>query len=76
MIRISLDELFFDFLDAVKPHVPESDHSFLCLDILRKLEDDGYDLKDLHGHDDVVDEALEEIFPDLGNYDEDGEYDE
>ena len=77
MVRVSLDELFFDFFDAVKSHVPESDHSSLCLDILRTLEDGGHDLHDLHGHDDIVDEALEEIFPDLNDlYDEDGEYDE
>ncbi len=76
MARVSLDELFFDFFDAVKPHVPESDHFSMCLDILRTLEDGGYDLHVLHGHDDAVDEALEEIFPDLSDLYDDGEYDE
>ncbi len=71
MARITLDELFFDFLDAVKPHVSESDHIEMCMDVLRSLDDSGYDLSELHGHDVAVDEALEELFPEL--YD-DGDY--
>lgn len=74
MARLSLDELFFDFFDAVKPHVSESDHATLCIDILRSLDDSGYDLSDLHGHDEVVDEALEEIFPELNAHEDDGDY--
>ena len=74
MDRITLDELFFDFLDAVKSHVPESDHTVMCIDILRSLDDSGYELTNLHGHDVVVDEALEELFPEIYDDGDVGDY--
>ena len=48
----------------------------VCVDIIRTLEDYGYDVNVLKGHDDIVDEALEELFPDLSDSydDEDDEY--
>ena len=64
-MKVDLDEIFFDFFDAAKSHIPESDHVTACIDIIRALEDYGHDLTNLRGHDEVVDEALEEVFPDL-----------
>lgn len=75
MSRVEIDELFFDFFDAAKLHIPDSDHVDFCVDIIRKLEDYGYDLYPLKGHDDVVDEALEVIIPDMAESYED-EYNE
>ena len=75
MSKVELDEIFFDFFDAAKEHIPDSDHIDFCVDIIRKLEDYGHDLATLKGHDDIVDEALETIFPDMVDmYEED--YDE
>ena len=76
MSKVDLDELFFDFFDAVKVHIAESDYVVVCVDIIRTLEDYGYDVNVLKGHDDIVDEALEELFPDLSDSydDEDDEY--
>lgn len=74
MSKVDLEEIFFDFFDVAKQHIPDSDHITMCMDILRSLEDYGYDLTALKGHDDTVDEALEELFPTM--IDEDEEYNE
>lgn len=74
MSKVDLEELFFDFFDVAKQHIPDSDHITMCMDILRSLEDYGYDLNALKGHDDIVDEALEELFPSM--IDEDDEHNE
>ena len=74
MSKVDLDEIFFDFFDAAKQYIPDSDHVLACIDIIRALEDYGYDLSGLKGHDEIVDEALEEVFPDLSEfYDEEEE---
>lgn len=74
MSKVDLEELFFDFFDAVKTHISDSDHVTVCVDIIRTLEDYGYDVNVLKGHDEVVDEALEELFPDLFElYDEESD---
>ncbi len=65
MLKVDLEELFFDFFDVAKQYIPDSDHVTMCIDILRNLEDYGYDLNTLKGHDKTVDEALEEIYPDM-----------
>ena len=65
MPKVDLEEVFFDFFDAVKLHIPDSDHVTACTDVIRALEDYGHDLSILKGHDEIVDEALEEVFPDL-----------
>jgi len=71
MSKVDLEEIFFDFFDAAKQHIPESDHVLVCMEIIRSLDDYGYDLSILKGHDDIVDEALEELFPDMTDvYDE------
>lgn len=73
MTKVEIDEIFFDFFDAAKSHVPDSDHVDFCIDIIRRMEDYGHDLTILRGHDDIVDEALESIFPDMTNLYEDFE---
>lgn len=77
MSKVDLEEIFFDFFDAAKQHIPDSDHVTVCMEIVRSLEDYGYDLSVLRGHDEIVDEALEEVFPDASDgYDEEEEDDE
>jgi len=78
MTKVSLDEVFFDFFDVMKVHVSESDHVVICMELIRSLEDFGYDLNILRGHDDIVDEAMDELYPDASeDYDDDeGENDE
>jgi len=72
MIKVNLDEIFFDLLNAAKPFVPESDHSEMITDILRSLDDQGYDINDLYGHDDEVDNAIDLMHPNLDEeYEED-----
>jgi hypothetical protein len=78
MPKIDLEEIFFDFFDATKAYIPDSDHVLVCIDIIRTLEDYGYDLSVLRGHDDAVDEALDEVFPDMAesyNAEDDDLYD-
>jgi len=75
MSKVELDEIFFDFFDAAKMHIPDSDHIDFCVDIIRKMEDYGHDLTTLKGHDEIVDEALSTIFPDLDDLYEE-EYDD
>lgn len=76
MAKVDIEEIFFDFFDAVKHYIPDSDHVLACTDVIRALEDYGYDLSILKGHDEVVDEALDEVFPDLAELydDEDDDY--
>lgn len=74
MLKVDLEEIFFDFFDVAKQHIPDSDHITMCMDILRSLDDYGYDLNTLKGHDEMVDEALEELFPTM--IDEDEEHNE
>ncbi len=71
MSMVDLEEIFFDFFDAAKQHIPDSDHVLACMDIFHNLEGYGYDLNVLKGHDEIVDEALEEMFPEV---EEDEEY--
>lgn len=74
MSKVDFDELFFDFLEAAKEYVPYSDHVVMCVEVLRSLDDKGYNIKELYGQDDVVDEALEEIYPSL--IDDESEYED
>ena len=67
MSKVDLEEIFFDFFDVTKQYIPESDHVTMCMDILRTLEDYGYNLNTLKGHDKIVDEALEELYPDMSD---------
>jgi len=80
MSKVDLEEVFFDFFDAAKSHISDADQLSLCIDMIRNLEDGGHELGVLKGHDDIVDEALSEVFPDLYdddeevNVDDEGEY--
>jgi len=65
MVKIDLDEIFFEVLEAAKPFVPESDHVEMCLNILRSLNDQGYSFHELYGHEEIVDEALEILYPEV-----------
>lgn len=70
MAKIELGELFFEILEAAKPFVPESDHVEMCLNILRSLDDQGYNLHELYGHEEMVDEALEIVYPGVNEDDD------
>ena len=67
MSKVDLDELFFDFFDSAKDFVPEADHAEMCTEILRTLEDKGYDIQALYGHDTSVDRAIAELYPELSD---------
>ena len=74
MLKVDLEKVFCDLFDVDKQHIPDSDHIAMCMDRLRSLDDYGYDLNTLKGHDEMVDEALEELFPTM--IDEDEEHNE
>ena len=74
MAKVDLEEIFFDFFDIVKPYISDSDHIEVVMELLRNLEECGYNLNVLKGHDDVIDEAFEELYP--SEEDEYNEYDE
>ena len=64
-MKIELEDFFIDFIEAAKPFVPESDHVEMYIEILRSLNDTGYDIQKLHGHDNELDEAIDEIVDDV-----------
>lgn len=68
MTRIELSEVFLECLEAAKPFVPESDHVEMCLNILRSLDDQGYNIRELYELDEIVDEALEMLYPEHDEY--------
>jgi len=74
MAKVDLEDLFFDFLEATKEFVPESDHIQMCLEILRHLEDQGYNVKKFYGQDEVVDEALTDLHPELDEFYEEDDF--
>ena len=61
MSRIELDEVFFDFMTVSARYVPAADQIEMCVEILRELRDKGHDIQVLYGHDEVVDEAFDEL---------------
>ena len=68
MAKVDLEDLFFDFLEAAQEFVPDSDHVMMCLEILRRLDDQGYQVKKFYGHDEIVDEALIDLYPELDEF--------
>ena len=74
MAKVDLEDLFFDFLEATKEFVPDADHIQMCLEILRRLGDQGYNVKKFYGQDEIVDEALTEIYPELDEYYEEDDF--
>jgi len=74
MAKVDLEDLFFDFLEVTKDFVPESDHVMMCLEILRYLEDHGYNVKKFYGHDEIVDNALEDLHPELDEFYEEDDF--
>ena len=73
MARVDLSDVFFEIFDAAKPFVPESDHVEMCVNVMRSLDDQGYNLRELYGIEETVDEALEVLYPDIddNDFDED-----
>lgn len=69
-MKIDLEDFFMDFIEAAKPFVPESDHVEMYVEILRSLHDSGYHIQMLHGHDDELDEAIEEIVDNIDEFNE------
>ena len=74
MAKVDLEDLFFDFLEATKEFVPDSDHVSMCLGILRYLEDQGYNVKKFYGHEEIVDEALIDLHPELDEFYEEDDF--
>jgi len=70
MSRIELDEVFFDFMAVSERYIPAADQIEMCAELLRELRDKGHDIQVLYGHDEVVDEAFEEL-DDIFDYEED-----
>lgn len=73
MARVLLTDIFYVITEVVEDYVPESDYSSMYTEILRSLQDGGYNIKELYGIDDIVDESIEELLFD--EY-EDGEEDD
>ena len=65
------DEIFLELFEAAKEYVPEADHLELCTKLLRTLAENGFDVRSLHGEDEIVDAALDEILESYDEYDED-----
>lgn len=72
-MKIELEDFFIDFIEAAKPFVPEADHVEMYVEILRSLNDSGYDIKRLQGYDSEIDEAIEEIVDNIDEFDDDEE---
>lgn len=70
-MEIELEEFFIDFVEAVKPFVPESDHVEMYIKILQNLHDSGYIIQVLRGHNEEIDEAISEIIDDINEFEED-----
>lgn len=73
MVRIDLDEIFFDFITISERYVPEADQLEMCVELLRELKDKGHNIQVLHGYYDIVDDAFEELDD---NFESDDEEDE
>lgn len=73
-MKIELEDFFIDFIEAVKPFVPESDHVEMYIEILRNLHDLDYNIQMLHGHDSELDEAIGEIIDTVDEFDDEEEY--
>lgn len=65
MTQVDLEEVIINVYNSIINFVPESDHVEMMTDLLRSLENNGYNLKSLFNHNEVIDEALGEIYPDL-----------
>ncbi len=74
MAKVDLEDLFFDFLEAAQEFVPEADHIQMCLEILRRLDDQGYNVKKFYGQDEIVDEALTEMYPEFDEFYEEDDF--
>ena len=71
MIALDTRDIFLEIFEAAKEYVPDSDHVEMCTKLLRTLSEQGFNVRELHGDDDIIDAALEEV---LEEYDDD--YDE
>ncbi len=70
MRALDTRELFLDIFEAAKEYVPDSDHLEMCTKLLMTLSEQGFNIRDLHGDDDVIDEALEEMLEEDHEYNE------
>ena len=57
-------ELFFDMFNVSKEYIQESDHLEFSMKLLDVLDQQGINIRDFHGEDDILDEALSEILED------------
>ena len=72
MSRIDVTELFMELFNTAKEYVPEADHLEMCTKLLHVLSEQGFNIQSLHGDDEIVDQALEELEDDY--QDEEDEY--
>lgn len=72
-----LIEIIEQFYEAAKPFVQDDEHIDLLVEVLKSIQEMGYDARDFYGNSDDIDEALKELYPGLDNdddFDDEDEY--
>lgn len=59
MQRVELGTVFIDVFEVVKKYVPESDIRLMLEELISNMIDEGYELEDLYGEDDLLDSVLD-----------------
>lgn len=67
-------DVLIELLEITKEYVPDADHLELCTKMLVILSQKGFDIELLHGEDEIVDEAIEEVLESFDEYDEEEVY--
>ena len=70
MSKVNLEDAFFDIMSVVIQFVDESSHIELYTELLQEMKSKEYDIKDLYGHDETVDDAFDEISDELDDYED------
>ena len=71
---INADDVFSELFNLTKEYVPEADHLELCTKMLVCLSQHGFNIELLHGEDDIIDEAIEEVLESYEEYDVEEDY--
>lgn len=70
MVAFDTRDIFLEIFEAAKEYVPDSDHVEMCIRLLTTLSEQGFNVRQFHGDDDVIDEALEIVLEEYDNYNE------
>jgi len=70
-MKVDFEEVFMDIFEIVCDYVPESDHVEMYTEILKNFLDSGLNINVLYGHDDEIDEALDELIKEEDDFYED-----